>query len=766
MPERRAAIPARRTELIGRSGDLRALRDLVLHGDARIVTLSGAAGSGKTMLALETARNVGKALTDGAAFVDLSGVREPETIALSCCATLGLLDRRLDPERVLAAHLAPRQLLLVLDNCEHLVAAVADLVNLLLDACPDLRIVATSRVRLHVPGEALFPVQPLPVPTSEAATPPADLGAIPSVELFVRRATALNARFSLEDNAPAVASICRQLDGLPLAIELAAAQTSALTPAEIAQRLKGRDGVGSTAAGGVPPRRLQTMDATLDWSHDLLDARAQIAFRRLAVFSGGWTLEAAEAVCAYDGDRSTIASTVVALVEHSLVVRDPVEAGGRFRMLAPIAEYAAGRLAASDEATDVAVAHAAYYLSAISGDSPEWREVEPDVLDRIAADYQNCTAAMLFVERARLMPLVIGFNVSLLLFWRIRGLLGTGMRRLRAALDLLPDETTRERGFVLAGLAHFGQLLGDLESAEEHALEAEATFAAVDDVVGRRTVVGFLGDIALDRDDFAGARTHYARARELIESDAAQLDLGFWHANIGRTAAQAGDDETAERELDAALACFRTAPTWYQGHVLVQLGRLARRRGAFDRARRQLVTALGYLQRYGAALEAVACLDELARLALDRHEPARAATLFAAATGVRDARALSLADTAGAARSVDIDATRAALSPETFSAAWAAGLGLSLEEALAVAGSRADATRSTRQRGPGSPLTPREREIANLVAEGMTNRQIADRLVIAPGTVRIHVERILGKLGLTSRVQVATWVVLAPDPPR
>jgi predicted ATPase/DNA-binding CsgD family transcriptional regulator len=757
----RSSLPARRTRLIGRETELLAIRDRVLHGDSRLVTLSGAAGAGKTTLAIEVARLLEDTMPDGAALVDLTVIQEPDAIALTCCESLGLIEQGRAPATVLAEHLEPRQLLIVLDNCEHLLPELGSMVDRLLDRCPDLRFLATSRAPLRVRGESLFVVPPLSVPDSATDVKLLALRHVPAVELFVERATAVDPGFVLGEWAPAVVSICRRLDGLPLAIELAAAQAAALTPTEIDVRLATDAGIVGTENLG--PARPRTMDAMFDWSYDLLDETEQALFRRLAVFAGGWTLEAAEQVCSLGADPMTITPALVSLVEHSLVVRDGQGTGSRFRMLAPVAEYAARRLAASDEITPTQLSHAQYYLTLISSGTPDWRAVEPDHLDLIAREYENCLAAMRFAERAGLVAIVLGFNISLLLFWRVRGLLRSAERRLEAALALVGDQPSRERGFILAGLAHYGQLLGELEPAAARAAEAEAIFEAVGDPIGRRTVMGFLGDIAADLGDLDGARAQYERARALVDAEAGDLDLGFWHANVGRAAARSGDLATAERELEQAQVYFRSVPKWYLAHVLVQLGSLARRRGDVDRAQALLGEALQHLRRYRAAIEAVSCLYELGRLALDRRDPERAATLFAAATGQRDRTAVAMAGQDRKAFARDVDRARSALAPGTFTDAWSRGLGFTLEQASEFAVSPASAPTATHSAPRGSVLTPREREVATLVMEGISNARIAERLAIAPGTARIHVERILGKLGLTSRVQIATWVMREPS---
>lgn len=709
---------------------------------------------GKTTLALEVARLADVSMLDGVALIDLTSVQEPDEVALACCEALGLVDQHTAPAIALTRHLRPRQLLLVLDNCEHLVAPVRLLVDRLLDACPDLRVLASSRTRLSVRGESVYLVPPLLVPEVWVGERADELARIPAVDLFVERATELDPTFSLADWGPAVVSICDRLDGLPLAIELAAAQLIALTPSEVERRLGSL--LGRDLHGQGPSAGQRALDAVLDRSYDLLEGFEQVLFRRLAVFNGGWTLAAAEQVCPLGSDPATVAPALVSLVEHSLVVREGPGPDSRFRMLAPIAEYAGRRLAASEDSSAVSLAHATYYLDVISRRGADWREVEPEHLDLIATEYHNCLAAMRFAEREALVPIVLGYNLALLLFWRVRGLLRSALRRLEAALPLVGKAPSEERGMLLAGLAHFEQLLGE-PAAAVHAEQSEAVFVAVGDLIGRRTVLGFVGDIAADRGDLDGALAAYEQTRALIDDDTSALDRGLVHANIGRVRALAGDPEGAERELEVALDQLRRSSGWYQGHVLVQLGTLARRRGDLARAEALLHEAIAHLHAYGATLEAASCLAELARLALDRANHPRAATLLAAATGLEDATGRDPAASSTSSLADDIERARAGCASDAFAAAWSRGTGLPLHQAVAVAtGVDVEIGEPPPQRH--NVLTPREHQIAELVAEGLTNRQIAQRLVIAPGTVKTHVERILGKLGMNTRVQIATWV--------
>lgn len=334
MPTRRSRIPASRGRVLGRDAEVDSLRDLVLDGESRLVTVLGVGGVGKTTLAFSVARILDAELPDGAAVVDLTTVTDPASLPLTCCDTLGLLGHALPPMETLAAHLAPRHMLLVLDNAEQLVAPVAELVDRLLDSCPDLVVLVTSRIRLHVRGEVVFPVAPFDVPDDSVVRGDAT-DMLPAVALFVQYATAAYSGFDPQRWGAQVAQICRAVDGLPLAIELAAAQAAVLTPHEILSRLdQGRE---LSVAGEGSSSRQRTMDATVDWSHALLTDAGQTLLRRLSLFSGGCTLEAAVAVCAAEGEEEDVAGTLALLVDHSLVVREEVGEQSRFRMLSPVA---------------------------------------------------------------------------------------------------------------------------------------------------------------------------------------------------------------------------------------------------------------------------------------------------------------------------------------------------------------------------------------------------------------------------------------------
>lgn len=740
-------IPARRSRIVGRGAELEAIRRRLADPDTRLLTLTGVGGIGKTTIAAEAARAASDGRPDAAAFVDLSTARDADDVALRCCDALGVLQHGRAPIALLVDHLVPRRVLLVLDNCDHVVGPVRSLLERLLDRCPDLTVLATSRAPLRVRGEAVLVLQPLPLPDPAATTPDA-LGTSPAVALFVERASAADPSFVLgPDTAPAVAAICRRVEGVPLALELVAAQATALTPHEIERRLGDR-----TETSAV-------MDATLDWSYELLTPPARTLFRRLSVCAGGWTIEAATALV--PADPGSMPGALVELVDHSLVVRGWKGDPARYRLLAPVAEYAARRLRDPVERDGARRAHATYYLGLVGRPAIAFPMSEPDQLDLVAAEYDNCEAAMRMAEDAGLAPIVTGFALSLLTFWGVRGLLHAAIRRLEAALALAGPGPSRERAALLGGLAAYTRLLGRHATADQLAIEAADLFEAVGDRSGQATALGLRGEVATDLDDLPAAYAHYDRARAALGEAPDPVLLAVWHGNVGGIAILEGDLGRARRELEHAHALLAGADTWYLVPLLVRLGRLERLEGRTQRAAEHLRAGLRATRRYGARVDGIRCLEELARLALDEGSAPRAATLLGAAAAMREACALHLLRRERRALAADVERARAAQSERAFGEAWQRGLDLHLEAALDFAESSAPRPATTSSTRGGSTLTPREAEIAELVALGLTNKEIAARLSIAPGTVRIHVERILGRLGLTSRVQVATWVVRA-----
>jgi predicted ATPase/DNA-binding SARP family transcriptional activator len=439
-PVRREQLPWQPTSFVGRRRELDELDHLL--NARRLVTLTGPGGCGKTRLALELARQRSDRYRDGARAVELAGVADPTLVGQAVASTLGLDLRPGEaPESSIASGLAARELLLVLDNCEHLLSNCARLVGVLLTECPGVTIVATSREPLHLPGEVDWRVPSMTLLDTETLSDLAELAAADAVQLFCDRALSVNPRFRLTvANAQAVADICLRVDGLPLAIELAAARTVALSPTEIATRLaEGFAVLRGARAGGLT--RQQTLDGTLDWSHDLLDEPERTLFRRLAVFAGGFELDAAEDVCAdAELDRDDVLEVLASLVDKSLVSVDDVGATYRYRMLEPVRQYAAARLRASGEMAAMTGRHAEWFAQVTDAVGARVTDLDPSCVDRLERDHDNLRAAMSWLlqnKPERALQMAGGMSG----LWLMRAHQREGCGWLDQALDAAPEPT-------------------------------------------------------------------------------------------------------------------------------------------------------------------------------------------------------------------------------------------------------------------------------------------------------------------------------------
>jgi predicted ATPase/DNA-binding SARP family transcriptional activator len=433
-------LPWQPTSFIGRRRELEQLDRLL--DTRRLVTLTGPGGCGKTRLGFELAGRRAERYADGAWAIELAGIAESGLVGQAVAHALGIdLDGRQEPEPALAHHLGARETLLVLDNCEHLLGACARLTATLLQQCPNVAILATSREPLHLPGEVDWRVPSLSLSEVGDAADLAELAAADAVQLFCDRAAAASPRFELtSENARAVAEICFRLDGLPLAIELAAARISTLSPAQIVERLQ--EGLGvlrTTRAGGLT--RQQTLQGTLDWSHDLLDEPETVLFRRLAVFAAGFELDAAEAVCADELLPTTaILDVLTGLVEKSLVAVDDSEEVYRYRLLEPVRQYAAERLREAHEAAVLAERHALWFAAMTRNPGTRVTDADPRAVDRLSADHDNLRTALAWMlhhqpERAHEMA------AGMAGLWLLRGFLREGCNWLDRVLAAATDPT-------------------------------------------------------------------------------------------------------------------------------------------------------------------------------------------------------------------------------------------------------------------------------------------------------------------------------------
>ena len=540
------ALPAEASSFVGRGRELAELESLLSR--TRVLTLSGTGGVGKTRLALELARSVESSYGAGAALVELASVADPRLVLDAIATALDV--RPLPAQELVAAvvdFLASRELLLVLDNCEHVLAATSALADVLLRAAPQLTILATSREPVRVSGEVVFRVPSLDIPDPEQPLPPAQLLDYESVSLFVARAIAASPGFELDErNAEDVSRICLRLDGLPLALELAAARLGALSPAAIAARLDDRFRLLRSGSHAAPTRQ-QTLTATLQWSHDLLESDEQLLFRRLAVFAGGFELEASEEVCAGDElDSAAVADTLARLVEKSLVA---VEDGGRrhrYRLLETVRMYARGRLEEAGEADVLAARHAHWALALA-----QRRQASPR-LDRDAANLRVALDQLLVRDPSAALHLCVALSS----FWLRRIELQEARRRFAVALAAAPELTPLRAEALLAAAAidfRAGTLVRGMELAEE----SHAAALEVGDVRSQWRALQVVGEIGVAGDDIDIAIPWLERALSLARSEkfAAAEALGIH--SLGVVHWMRGDLEGADRLLAESVEAFR-----------------------------------------------------------------------------------------------------------------------------------------------------------------------------------------------------------------
>jgi predicted ATPase/DNA-binding SARP family transcriptional activator len=644
-PERdlpRHNLPERLTSLVGRNVELGELAKLVEQH--RLVTVIGPGGAGKTSLAVALAERLVAGHPDGVWLVELAALRDPTLLAEAVAVTLGLSEEAAGPgiplpaER-LATFAADKAMLLVLDNCEHLVGACTELVGRLLQAGPRVRVLATSREVLGVPGEVVWPIPPLAVPdpaeADDQATAPEVLAGFDAVRLFVERATSAHPGFALDTaNAPVVAELCRRLDGLPLAIELAAARVRALPPVELAARLEDRFRLLAGGARALDPRQ-QTLRATVDWSWDLLEERDRRLLRRLSVFSGGWTVAAAEAVCGGDGlEAAEVLDGLFRLVDRSLVVA----AGGdpaRFTLLETLRAYGTKRLAEAGEAEAVAARHTAWCL-ALAEQAATHRTARP-WLRRVAADYDNLQAAL---DRAMAAPdpdTALRLASALGWYWWTERTI-EGRQRLAAALALAdgqPPTPQLARTLQAAAMVEFS--LSPTSVTAEQARRSLELFERFGDGWGAAFSKLLLAFTELQR---VGPGEDGARLVEEAEVTFVELGDPWGEAFAGRArfsfeSYHRGPSAEAEQAGQRALAQFGAlGDQWGLAQTYFSLAEIAKGRGDVDGAVGGYEAALAAARDGGPLWVVMASLVLLGSLLALRGDDLGAAALHAEAAAL------------------------------------------------------------------------------------------------------------------------------------
>ncbi|MFD4432548.1 ATP-binding protein [Nocardia sp. NPDC058497] len=749
------------TQFVGRGREIGEVRHML--SESRLVTLTGIGGVGKTRLAIRVAEEVRRAFDDGVWLVEFGKVREPELVAGAVASALKLTGRTAQPPlELIVEHIASRHLLLVFDNCEHLVDAIAVVTESLLRAAPGLHILATSREPVGIGGEVVVPVPPLTVPGAERSPSLRAMLRCDAVALFVDRARSAVPGFELtEDSKIAVARICRRLEGLPLPIELTAARLRAMSPEQILQRLTDRYRL-LIGGGRAAPTRQQTLRQCVDWSYDLLTDRERELWARVTVFAGGFELDAAEAICGEGLEPGDVLDLVGSLVDKSVLIREAYGVRVRYRMLETLREYGRERLRAGGAEQALRRRHRNWFGRLALRAYTEW--IGPNQLewiDQLNREQSNLREAMEFsltepdeAESAERIAVtlyefwVARQRVSEARYWLGRVLARTGGLRLEHIAALCADT-------ALAALQT------DTKSGAERIEQARVLVEGSGDELLCAYVDGASGVLGLFCGDPPGAVTQLERAVPAFEAHGDLLHQVSALLALGAAC-------SLSQDMDRAVACqeqvlaLTTAhgESVYRSYALAQLSYMAVDRGDLEAGAPLVKESLRHSRAIDDWTVVASCLATLAFVAAEQHQAARAAVLVGAAMSVGESVGGQTAKILEVFRHYDQAQQFAlrALGRRAFEAALHRGRDLDIDAALAFAlEERPPAT----EEPPAAmaALTRREKQIAELIAQGLTNRAIADKLVISQRTAAGHVEHILSKLHFTTRAQVAAWVV-------
>ena len=771
VPEQRSNLPRPLTSFVGREDEVRRILELLeQHG---VVTLVGAAGCGKTRLALEVARRELAKFDEGVCLVELAALLEPDLVANQVAAATGLVDVGAGPlSSMLAEHLQGGKLLLVLDNCEHLTVACATLVSVLAQRCPQLRVLATSREPLGVPGEVICQVLPLPIPEPQLESDVDAALRSDSVRLLLERAQLSRPGFALTvANLPAAIEVCRRLDGIPLALELAAARLRVISLEQIAARVG--DHFGLLDAGTRPGSgRQRTLRATLDWSFDLLSEPERAFFSRLSVFAGGFDLDAAEAVAGRDGIYDQQGLDLLArLVDRSLVQVEDVDGGEtRYRLLETVRQYARERLEDAAVVAGVRRRHFEFFAALVEQAGPHLQggPHEARWLERIRLEHDNLRSALEWSE-ANLPGEGLRLAGILGVYWYIVGQLDEGRRWLEGALAVAGESP--ERGVALVRVGRLALKQGDWQASKRFVRETLAWSDATGDDHIRARALNQDAFIRVQEGDLRGARAAYEKALTLDRRGGDDFWVASTLEHLGQCVRFQGDHKAAVRLLDESLSIrLRIDDRRGVAASLVQRAEVALDAGDPGTARTALTGSRPQPTAVPHRLVVVSWLDATGRLLALTGQPELGLTLGSAAASLQAAIGGSLVEPARRSRQRWLDQARRSAG-RLAEAAEVEGAGLAADAAceraaaaLAAVSDRASAVpawASPEAREAG--LTRREWEVLAHLTAGASNREIAQRLFISSRTAGNHVASILSKLQAGTRGEAVARALGVPS---